>query len=190
MLLTPGAGGSADHATLCAIEEALVPLPVRRHDFAYRRAGRRGGPPRAESLVAELMEDLPRLAAELGTEPAAMVIGGRSTGGRVCSMAVARGLEVAGLVLLSYPLHPPSSPDKLRVDHFPHIDVPCLFVSADNDPFGLPSEFAEHLPAIPGPVASIFLEGGRHDPASRRHVDGIVASVGAWMGGPVGPGPR
>ncbi len=127
------------------------------------------------------MTDLPNLARELGIEVPGMVIGGRSMGGRVCSMAVARGLEVAGLVLLSYPLHPPGSPDKLRVDHFPDIGVPCLFVSADNDPFGSPSEFADHLGSIPAPVTSVLLEGGRHDPTNRTQVQQILSGVASWL---------
>ncbi len=50
-------------------------------------------------------------------------------GGRICSIAVANGLPAAGLVLMGYPLHPPGKHEKLRVDHFPQLNVPCLFVS-------------------------------------------------------------
>ncbi len=42
-----------------------------------------------------------------------IAVGGRSMGGRAASIAIAEGLEVGGLVLLSYPLHPPGKPDKL-----------------------------------------------------------------------------
>ena len=42
----------------------------------------------------------------------------------MCSMAVAQGLPAAGLILLSYPLHPPGKPENLRVEHFPDITVP------------------------------------------------------------------
>ena len=56
-------------------------------------------------------------------------LGRRSIGGRMCSIAVAEGLPAAGLVLVSYPLHPPGRPDRLRIDHLPQLQVPCLFVS-------------------------------------------------------------
>lgn len=180
MLLTPGAGGSSEHATLQAIAQALSPMPVRRHDFGYRRAGKKA-PPRAPKLVAELIEDLPALADELGVETGQLLIGGRSMGGRVCSMAVAEGLEVAGLVLLSYPLHPPGKPDTLRVGHFGAIDVPCLFISGDNDPFGSPDEFAAHLGEISGDVTSVFLAGGRHDPKNKAQVAEILDTTAAWV---------
>ena len=85
----------------------------------------------------------------------------------------------AGLVLVCYPLHPPDRPENLRVDHFPAIDVPCLFVSGDRDPFGSPDEFAEHLGSIPGPVTTVWLTGKRHD---LKGADEAVAdAVEAWL---------
>src|SRR5690606_31693869 len=106
------------------------------------------------------------------------VLGGRSYGGRMCSMAVAEGLPAAGLVLLSYPLHPPGKPDNLRVEHFGDITVPGLVLSGENDPFGSPAEFDEHLAAIAGPVTVVWLKGG-HDP---RNQDGLIAStVTDWL---------
>ena len=74
--------------------------------------------------------------------PQSVALGGRSFGGRMCSMAVAEGLPAAALVLIAYPLHPPGRADRLRVEHFPQISVPCLFVSGTRDPFGTPDEFA------------------------------------------------
>jgi uncharacterized protein len=180
LLLTPGAGGSADHRTLVAIAETVTSVPVIRHDFAYRRAGKKA-PPRAPKLVAEFIEELPELAASVGADPANMVVGGRSMGGRVCSLAVGEGLEVAGLVLLSYPLHPVGKPDKLRVDHFEKLEVPCLFISGDRDPFGTPAEFDKHLAKIPGPVKMVWIEGGRHDPNNKPHIPFISQTVRDWL---------
>ena len=181
LLLTPGAGGGADHRTLVDIEDALSGrLPVRRHDFAYRRAGQRA-PPRAPSVVAELAGDLPRIAAEMGVSAEGLAIGGRSFGGRVCSMAVADGARAAGLVLLSYPLHPPERPERLRTEHFNRIGVPCLFVSGTRDPFATPDELSEHTRAIGGPVTLAFVDGGRHDPNTIAARRAIVEHVGHWL---------
>ena len=180
LLLTPGSGGTSEHATLQAIEAELAPMPVRRHDFAYRRAGKKS-PPRAPKLIEELTADLPVIADELGVDVTKMVVGGRSMGGRICSMAAAEGLAVSGLVLLSYPLHPPGKPDRLRVEHFPAIDVPCLFISGDNDPFGTPDEFEEHLGSIAGDVQAVFLDGGRHDPKNKAQTAEIVRLTAEWV---------
>ena len=181
LLLTPGAGGSADHRTLVEIEAALAGrIAVRRHDFAYRRAGRRA-PPRAEAVVEELTGDLPWIAAALGVPPSDMALGGRSFGGRVCSMAVAAGAPAAGLVLLSYPLHPPERPDRLRTEHFASIAVPCLFVSGTRDPFATPDELREHTQAIAGPVTLHFIDGARHDPNTIAARNAIVEHIADWI---------
>ncbi len=178
LLLTHGAGGGADQHTLVALAEGLD-MPVRRIEFAYRREGRRF-PDRAPKLIAELRTAAETFATELGTTTARLVLGGRSMGGRMCSMAVAEGLPAAGLALLSYPLHPPGKPERLRVEHFGDIGVPTLFVSGDRDPFGTPEEFAAHLGAIGGSVTVHWLEGQGHNPKPKSDT-GIVAVVGAFL---------
>lgn len=176
--LFPGAGSSSDHPTLLALEHGLAPTPVHRLDFPYRKEGRRA-PDRAPKLIATVVEEAAAIAARDGLDPASIVLGGRSMGGRMCSMAVAEGLPAAGLVLLSYPLHPPGKPERLRVEHFGALDLPCLFVSGTRDPFGTPDEMEAHLAAIPGPVTVRWLEGGRHDVKGRD--DEIVAIVVEWL---------
>ena len=180
VLLTPGAGSDRDHHTLVALEEALSPLPVGRVDFPYRREGRRA-PDRAPKLIASLVSDAGSFAETHDLDPNGVVLGGRSMGGRICSMAVAEGLAAAALLLISYPLHPPGKPDRLRVDHFPAITVPCLFVSGTRDPFGTPSELEAHTAAIAGPVSHVWIDGGRHD--LDRVDDRICSAVSDWMAG-------
>jgi predicted alpha/beta-hydrolase family hydrolase len=180
VLLFPGAGSGRDHPALVAIERALSPLPVERADFPYRREGRKA-PDRPPKLIACVRDEAAALAERTGIDPAALVLGGRSMGGRMCSMAVAEGLPAAGLVLIAYPLHPPGRPDRLRVDHFPDIEVPCLFVSGTRDPFGPPEELEAHTTAIPGQVTHAWVEGGRHE---LKGADQQVAeTVSAWVSG-------
>src|SRR4051794_38817645 len=183
LLLTPGAGSDRNHAALRAIEDAVAPLPVARIDFPYRKAGRKA-PDRAPVLLQCVREEAAVLVAGAHVRPTRLVLGGRSMGGRMCSMAVAEGLPAAGLVLLSYPLHPPGKPDALRVDHFPALDLPCLFVSGTKDPFGSPAELESHTAAIPGPVTHVWIEGAGHevkdlkaDPRQRRVID----AVAGWL---------
>ncbi|GAB6936974.1 alpha/beta family hydrolase [Isoptericola variabilis] len=180
LILTPGAGASRDHHTLVAVEQRLAaldpPLPTERVDFPYRLAGKRM-PDRPPVAVAHLRAEAERFAGTLGVTTDALLLGGRSYGGRMCSMAVAAGLPAAGLVLLSYPLHPPGKPEKLRVEHFPDIAVPVLFVSGDRDPFGSPDELAAHAAAIPGPVTTVTLPGA-HD--VRGKDDDVAAAVADW----------
>jgi predicted alpha/beta-hydrolase family hydrolase len=179
LLLTPGAGSNRDNPSLRAIEEAVAPLPTARIDFPYRREGRKA-PDRAPKLIACVVEEAATLVAAAGVPPDSLVLGGRSMGGRMCSMAVAEGLPAAGLVLVCYPLHPPGKPENLRVDHFPQLDVPCLFISGTRDPFGSPEELDRHLPAIPGDVTVHRIEGKGHDLKGAEPE--ITDTVVAWLG--------
>lgn len=182
LVLTHGAGGDRDHHTLLAIADGLAPLPVERINFPYRdqSPGRRP-PDRAPKLLAFLHEAIPAIAQRLGTDPGRLVLGGRSMGGRMCSMAVAEGLPAAGLVLLSYPLHPPKKPGNLRTAHFDAITVPCLFISGDRDPFGTPDEFDTHLSSINAPVTTVWLSGKGHDPKKSDSL--ITEHLAHWLAG-------
>jgi uncharacterized protein len=102
-------------------------------------------------------------------------------GGRMCSLAVADGLAAAGLLLISYPLHPPGRPDALRTEHFPRLEVPCLFVSGTRDAFGSPEEFEAATSEIPGPVTRQWVEGKDHGlrGADRQ----VVEAATTWLAG-------
>jgi predicted alpha/beta-hydrolase family hydrolase len=179
LLLFPGAGSGRDQSTLVAVEKAVAPAwSTVRADFAYRKEGRRA-PDRPPKLLATVREELAAIRARR------VVVGGRSMGGRMCSM-VAAGADgepvpksIAGLVAISYPLHPPGRPDKRRVEHLPGITVPCLFVQGTRDPFGSPAELEEWTKTIPGRVTHHWIEGGGHD---LKGADAeVAAAVAGWL---------
>ena len=177
LVLAPGASAGRDQPALVAIDDALSPagVVVERIDFPYRLAGRRA-PDKAPVLVRSVVEAAHRLADAHSVAPARVAFGGRSMGGRMCSMAVAEGLPAAALVLVSYPLHPPGKPERRRVEHLGDITVPCLFVSGTRDAFGTPDELQEATRAITGPVTHVWTEGGDHSLRGRdAQVAGVVA---------------
>jgi predicted alpha/beta-hydrolase family hydrolase len=149
-------------------------LIVERMDFPYRIAGRKS-PDRQPVLV----EAVVAAAKELAGRCERVVLGGRSMGGRMCSIAVAEGLPAAGLVLISYPLHPPGQPAKLRTEHFAELEVPCLFVSGTRDAFGSPSELETATAAIRGPVDHTWIEGKDH--GLRGVDDAVCSAVMQWL---------
>jgi hypothetical protein len=153
-------------------------VTVRRIDFQYRLAGRRA-PDRPAVLVSTVVTEAGSFAEEADLAPERIFVGGRSMGGRICSMAVAGGMPAAGLVLVSYPLHPPGRPDRLRTEHFGLVDLPCLFVSGTSDAFAAPAELEAELAAIPGQVTVRWLEGGDHGLRSRD--DEVADAVSAWL---------
>jgi uncharacterized protein len=181
LLLFPGAGSGRDQSTLVAVDRAVTRLPgwsAVRGDFPYRKAGRRA-PDKPEVLMAAVRDELATIGPRRN-----VVVGGRSMGGRICSM-VAAGADGAappkrllGVVTISYPLHPPGRPDTLRVAHLPNVAVPWLFVHGTRDPFGAPEELQRWTATIRGQVTLHLLEGG-HDLKGK---DADVASVVAdWV---------
>jgi predicted alpha/beta-hydrolase family hydrolase len=147
-------------------------------DFPYRKAGRRS-PDRPPVLLQAVVEEATALCQGPGLAPEDLFLGGRSMGGRMCSMAVADGLPARGLVLISYPLHPPGRrerlrPDQLRTGHFPNLKLPCLFISGTRDTFGTPGELESATVAIPGQVTHRWVEGKDH---GMRGADQQVATL-------------
>ena len=183
LLLTPGASATRDHSALVAIDAALAAdgLAVERIDLPSARPG--------PKVLDAIRTAAAALAARAGTGPEGLVLGGRSFGGRMCSVAVADGLPAAGLALVSYPLHPPGHPEKARTEHLPRLHVPCLFVSGTRDAFAAPAELEAATAAIPGPVTHVWVDGGDHGLRGRDAV--VAAAVRDWVAGLMaGPGPR
>jgi uncharacterized protein len=178
VLLTPGASAGREQPALVAVEEALAPVPVERMDFPYRKAGRKA-PDKAPVLIEAVREGAADLAKRTRLAPDRLVLGGRSMGGRMCSMAVADGLPALGLALISYPLHPPGKPEKSRTEHLPNLKVPCLFLSGTKDAFGSVDELEAATAAIPGSVTHVWLDGGNH--GLRRRDDEVAAIVRDWV---------
>lgn len=162
VLLTPGAGGDLDGTGLTALAEVLADLgcTVVRANLPYREAGRRA--PRADRSVDGYRAVLAAAQAAVGPRRRPWIVGGKSYGGRVASMAVAAGMPAAGLLLYGYPLHPPGKPERLRVDHWPDVEVPALFLQGERDGFGRPEEIDEHLRKLPRRSTLHAVPGGDH----------------------------
>ena len=179
LLLAPGAGAGRDQPALVAVDEAVTGRgpAVERIEFPGRAAGlRRPDPP--EVCIDSVRASTSEFAERLGVPVSTIAVGGRSMGGRMCSMAVAEGLGVAALVLVSYPLHPARAPERLRTAHFPALHVPCLFVSGRRDALGAPDEIERETAAIPGPVTLAFLDG---DHSLRRRDTEVAQIVADWL---------
>lgn len=181
LVLTPGAGARADQSALVAIDHAATRLDivVERVEFPGQAAGkRRPDPP--EVCIQTVRTATSRLAERLDVPTSRVAIGGRSMGGRMCSMAAAQGLEVAALALISYPLHPPGRPDRLRTAHFTDLRLPCLFVSGRRDAFGTPAELERETAAIPGAVTHVLVDG---DHSLRKRDSEVADIVASWLAG-------
>jgi uncharacterized protein len=166
VLLAHGAGSDRNAAPLVAVANALeaAGIPSLRFDFPYRQAGRKA-PDRPPVLLTAVREAAAELSTQTGLPPERLVLGGRSMGGRYCSLAVGDAgdpLPALGLLLLGYPLHPAGKPENLRVEHFPRVNVPVLFLSGDRDALGAKDSLEKWAGTIPGPVDFHWLVGGDH----------------------------
>jgi predicted alpha/beta-hydrolase family hydrolase len=95
---------------------------------------------------------------------ARIFLGGHSYGGRQSSMLCAEEPDlVAGLLLLSYPLHPPRRPEQQRTQHLPDLRTATLFVQGTRDPFGSIEEIERAIKMIPAKTKLLTVEGAGHD---------------------------
>lgn len=164
LVLAHGAGSNRNAPVLVKLDTAFTAIgyDVERIDLAFRQRRKHGPPSPAGAL-----QDQDSIAAALGPfrkQSDQVYAGGHSYGGRMASVLASRDKNlVRGLLLLSYPLHPPGKPGTLRTAHFPYLDVPCLFVHGTRDPFGRIEEMQEALRLIPAGTRLMPVEGAGHD---------------------------
>ncbi|MBZ9841166.1 alpha/beta fold hydrolase [Mesorhizobium sp. CA5] len=193
ILLAHGAGASMDSPSMTATAKALsaAGFQVARFEFHYmaaRRYGHRKPPPRAETVNPEYVKAIADLRAKGMTGK--LIIGGKSMGGRVASMVAdemfAKG-EIAGLVCLGYPFHPPGKPEQLRTKHLLDLKTPTLIFQGTRDEFGTKEEVATY--GLSSAIEVIWLEDGDHDLKPRKAISGfstgdhlktVAETVRAW----------
>jgi predicted alpha/beta-hydrolase family hydrolase len=185
VLLAHGAGSDKDAQALKAVASGLADagVPSLRFDYPYRVAKKRS-PDRAPVLDRATRDAAAELAKRSGLPAERLVLGGRSMGGRYCSLIVGDEevpVPALGLLLLGYPLHPAGQPGRLRVEHFPRLRVPCLFVSGTRDSLAGREALTEAAKAIKGKVAFHWLESADHGyrplKASGRTLPDVVDEV-------------
>jgi len=168
LMLAPGAGAPMTSAWMSRVAELLADagISVARFEFAYMRAHK--PPQKAERLVAEYEAAVANLL-EKGVTGGRLLIGGKSLGGRVASLAAealhAQG-AIGGLVCLGYPFHPPGKPEQLRTQHLKALTCPALIVQGERDPFGGVAEVGGY--GLAPAIAVHWATDGDHDLKPRR----------------------
>jgi uncharacterized protein len=167
LVLTHGAGANCRAPLLVALAEifAHAGFAVLRCDLPYRQDRPYGppGPGDAKRDRAGLKNAITALKRNF-VDAAQLFLGGHSYGGRQASMLCAEEPDVAsGLLLMSYPLHPPRKPEQLRTQHFFDLNTLALFVQGTRDPFGSITEIEQALKLIPARTKLLTVEGAGHD---------------------------
>ena len=171
LVLTHGAGQNCQSPLLVALAREFCQngFSVLRYELQFRKL-RSHGPPRPG--FAELDRGSIRAALQfLRTKVSGRLFaGGHSYGGRQTTMLLAEQPGLAeGLLLLSYPLHPPKKPTQLRTAHFPNLRAPSLFVHGTRDGFGSTEEMTEALKLIPSRTVLVPIEGAGHELLSKKN---------------------
>lgn len=165
LVFTHGAGGNAKASLLVALAEAFAGagFTVLRCDLPFRQS-RPFGPPSPGGAVRDQAGLRNAVAAMRKLVSGRVFLGGQSYGGRQATMLCSEESGLAdGLLLTSYPLHPPGKPAQLRVQHFPKLSTPGLFVSGTRDPFGSIDEIEKALKLVPAKTVLLVADGVGHD---------------------------
>ena len=164
LILGHGAGAGQTSGFMVAFATALADrgIDVVTFNFVYSEHGRRIPDPngRLENCWRAVIETVRGRITPQGNE---LALGGKSMGGRIASQVAAGGAgDLAGLVFLGYPLHPPGKPDWLRAAHLRDVKAPMLFVQGSRDAFGTPAELRPIISQLESPADLFEVEGGDH----------------------------
>lgn len=179
LVLTHGAGANCQSKLLIALASAFTGAGylVLRCDLPFRQS-RPHGPP-FPAMAARDREGLRRAVDVLRSKTSGRIfLSGHSYGGRQGSMLAAEQAQlVSGLLLLSYPLHPPRKPAELRTAHFPQLKTPSLFVHGGRDPFGSHDEMKTALALIPAQTMLLEIEGAGHELLGKKTEENLPARI-------------
>jgi len=191
VLLGHGAGANQMHAFMRLFASGLAArgLDVMTFNFLYKEQGRGAPDPKAklEACYRAVIEAAVKQKKLRGNR---LVIGGKSMGGRIASQVAAEGTgltpeekeqsrkvrskkntseheeqytnDLAGLVFLGYPLHPPGKPEQMRDKHLKSIRAPMLFMQGSRDAFGTPDEIRAVIKRDHLPATLYVIESGDH----------------------------
>ena len=168
-ILGHGAGANQASGFMRMFAKGLAErgLDVMTFNFVYMEQGR-SVPDQKPKLEACFRAVIEAALKHKKLKNNRLVVGGKSMGGRIASQVIGTeekppfDKEVAGLVFLGYPLHPPGQNAKLRVEHLEHVGKPMLFVQGTRDALGTPEEIQPHIKDL-RPAATVYpIEGGDH----------------------------
>ncbi|MCK0437968.1 alpha/beta fold hydrolase [Gordonia alkaliphila] len=180
VILAHGAGSDRDSVLLRTLSDALTARgwAVARIDLPYRQQ-RPKGPPSPSKAAADREGIRAAVAALRPSVPdGPLIVGGQSYGGRQASMLLAEDPTVAaGLLLTSYPLHPPGKPEKARTEHLSRITTPTLIIHGRSDAFATSDEIAAAATLFAGPVRVVEVDRADHGLKPERSGVGELTAV-------------
>lgn len=193
LILAHGAGAPQSSAFMVTFAQGLAwrGCHAVTFNFLYTEQGRHL-PDRAPALEACFRDVIAAVRTRPDLAAAPLVIGGKSLGGRMASHLAAQGVaDLAGLLALGYPLHPPGRPEQLRAEHLARIRQPFLIVQGARDAFGTPEELRPALAPLGAAATLHVVEDGDHSfkvpkrgPVTQEDVfERVQDEIARWIGG-------
>lgn len=189
IVIAHGAGAGLDHVFMEHMTDGLTGLghQVVRFNFRYVEAGKKAPDrqPVLEETYAVVAEHVRSKAK------GALVLGGKSMGGRIASNIVAGGTAADGLVFFGYPLHPPGRPDRIRDAHLKDVTCPMLFIEGTRDPFCPLDTLKKVVAKVKVPTTTHVIDGGDHSfkvkktsgRSTEEAWDEVVAAAAGFLSG-------
>jgi hypothetical protein len=185
VILAHGAGQGIDSPFMKFFHEALPDRGLLSVQFNFEYMEQHRKVPDPQPKMQARYREVVREVAER-YRPTAIVIGGKSMGGRVASYIAGDTPGVRGLVFLGYPLHPPGKQDQLRDAHLYDLDVPMLFLSGTKDPFADRPLLEKVVRRLGDRATLVWTEGGDHSLKVRRSgtntLEAAANEIQDWVG--------
>src|SRR5215813_5506522 len=191
LILGHGAGAGQMSSFMISFSNELASrgMDIVTFNFLYSEQGR-GAPDRNDKLEACYRAVIDTVRQHSKLKDNKLAIGGKSMGGRIASQVAASGEveDIAGLVFLGYPLHPPGNPEKLRSAHLPNIKSPMLFIQGSRDTFGTEAELRPIVKKLRGRATLYVVAGGDHSLKVSKNVEKQAAvyktvqdEIASWL---------
>ena len=190
IILAHGAGNDMNHPFMTTFHQAFTRAGLLsvKFNFPYTEQGRKA--PDRPALLEQTWQAVYAAVTSDSSCPKRLFLAGKSMGGRIASLAVAHGLECAGLIFLGYPLHPPKQPEKARTEHWPAIHCPTLFLEGTRDSLCDLALLESALPLLAGPAKLKIIKGGDHSfkvPKAQNQsqesvFEDVTATIRDWVG--------
>jgi uncharacterized protein len=190
LVFAHGAGAGMRHRFIEDLSQKLARLGVATMRYQFPYMEKRVKRPDSEGVLTATVQAALGAADKL-SDGMPIFAGGKSMGGRMTSLALAKAPhdKVQGLIFFGFPLHAPGAPSAERGKHLTDIHLPMFFVQGSRDALA-DLKLLKPLCAELGERAELFVvDGGDHSlHMSKRSgrsdavvLDEVAAKTLLWM---------
>jgi uncharacterized protein len=190
LVFAHGAGAGMRHRFIEDLSQRLAGLGVATMRYQFPYMEKRVKRPDSEGvLIATVQAAL--TAAEKYSDALPIFAGGKSMGGRMTSLTLAKAPmdKLHGLIFFGFPLHAPGAPSAERGKHLADVQVPMLFIQGSRDALADLKLLKPLCAQLDGRAELFVVEGGDHSLHMAKRsgrtdsevLDEVAAKTSSWM---------